>query len=259
MKPRVAIFDFGCCEGCQLQIVNLEEQILDLLGAVDVVMWREAMAEKAEEYDIAIIEGSITQEHEMERLRGIREKAKLLIAIGACAVTGGVNAIKNRFNLQEVSQYVYGENYELFPTIETRPLSAVVKVDAVVPGCPINRGEFVEVVKALLLGKKPVLPNNAVCVECKQKDNVCVFNEGQFCLGPVTRGGCTAICPSFGEGCTGCRGLVPEPNLHSHNQVLAEHGLQPDQIIRLFNIFGAAVSEVGCLESAITESTGGQR
>jgi len=258
MKPRVAIFDFGCCEGCQLQIVNLEEQILDLLGAVDVVTWREAMSEQSDPFDIALVEGSITREEEVERLQWIRDHAKVLVSIGACACIGGINCIKNRFDLEEVRRYVYGEHAELFDTMATRPLSTVVTVDAEVPGCPINRQELVETVKALLLGKKPALPTYAVCVECKRRNNVCVFDQGLVCLGPVSRAGCTAICPTYGNRCVGCRGLVPEPNLNSHREVLAQYGLATDDILRFFNLYGGCLPETGCLQSAM-EATGGPR
>jgi sulfhydrogenase subunit delta len=258
MKPRVAIFDFGCCEGCQLQIVNLEEQILDLLGVVDVVTWREAMTEQSDEFDIAIVEGSITREEEVPRLQWIRDHARILVAIGACAHIGGINCLKNRFDLEEVRRYVYGEHAEVFDTSPTRPVGAVVQVDAVVPGCPIDRQEFVEIVKDLLLGKKPQLPTYAVCVECKRKNNVCLFDKGMVCLGPVTRAGCGAICPSFGNSCEGCRGLVPDPNLNSHREVLAQYGLSVDEILRFVNLYGGCQPEIGCFQEAV-EATGGPR
>lgn len=249
MKPRIAIFDFGCCEGCQLQIVNLEEEILDLLGVVEVVTWREAMSEQSDEFDIALVEGSITREEEVPRLQWIRERAKTLVAIGACAHIGGINCLKNRFDLEEVRRAVYGEHAEWFDTFPTRPLEAVVKVDAAVPGCPINRQELLEVVKALLLGKKPALPTYAVCVECKRKNNICVFDRGMVCLGPITRAGCGAICPTFGNRCEGCRGLVPEPNLNSHREVLAQYGLGLDEIFRFVNLYGGCQAELASLQS----------
>ncbi len=258
MKPRVAVFDFGCCEGCQLQIVNLEERILDLLGVVDVVTWREAMSEQSDEFDIAMIEGSITREEEIARLQWIRDRAKILVALGACAHIGGVNCLKNRFDLGEVRQYVYGEDAKYFDTMATRAVGDVVKVDAVVPGCPINGEEFVEVVKALLLGKKLPLPTYAVCVQCKQKDNVCVFDKGLFCLGPVTRAGCGAICPSNGNSCEGCRGPVPDLNLNSHREVLAQYGLEVDEVLRFVNLYWGCLPEFDTLRSTL-ETTGGQQ
>ena len=257
MKPRVAIFDFGCCEGCQLQIVNLEEDIIGLLELVDVVTWREAMSEQSDDFDIAIVEGSITREDEVPRLQWIRNQAKILVALGACAHIGGINCIKNRFDLEEVRRYVYGAHAEAFDTAPTRPIGAVVPVDVVVPGCPINRAELVQIIQSLLQGKSPTLPTYSVCVECKRKDNVCLFDQGMVCLGPVIRAGCGAICPSFGNSCEGCRGLVPEPNLNSHGEVLAQYGLTVDEILRFVNLYGGCQHEIDCFESA-TEARGGK-
>jgi len=238
MKPKIAIFDFGGCEGCQLQVVNLEEQLLDLVGLVDVRQWREAMSEHADDYDIALVEGSITRAGEIPRLEAIRKQAKVLVAIGACAHTGGINAMKNRMPMQAALETVYGDKAAWFDTIPTRPLSAVVPVDFAVPGCPIDRAELVEVVKALLLGKAPTLPTYPVCVQCKMAENVCAFDRGLTCMGPVTRAGCGAICPSNGNRCLGCRGLVPEPNVNAHKEVLAEHGRTVEGILAEYRLFG---------------------
>ena len=237
MKPKIAIFDFGCCEGCQLQVVNLEEQILDLLGLVDVRQWREAMSEHADDYDIALVEGSITRESEIPRLQAIRKQAKVLVAIGACAHTGGVNAMKNNAPMDQALRTVYGDKAGWFDTIPTRPLSAVVPVDFAIPGCPIDRSELLEVVKALLMGKTPTLPTYPVCVQCKMAENTCVFDLGLTCMGPVTRAGCKAICPSNGNRCLGCRGLVPEPNANAHKEVLAEHGRTVEDILAEYRMF----------------------
>jgi len=239
MKPKIAIFDFGGCEGCQLQIVNLEEQLLDLVGLVDVRQWREAMSEHADDYDIALVEGSITRAGEIPRLEAIRKQAKVLVAIGACAHTGGINAMKNRMPMQQALETVYGDKAAWFDTIPTRPLSAVVPVDFAIPGCPIDRGELLEVVKALLLGKAPTLPTYPVCVQCKMAENVCAFDRGLTCMGPVTRAGCGALCPSNGSRCLGCRGLVPEPAVNAHKEVLAEHGRTVEGILAEYRLFGS--------------------
>jgi len=237
MKPKVAIFDFGCCEGCQLQIVNLEEDILGVLGLVDVVAWREAVTGASDDYDIALVEGSITMESEIPRLQAIREKAKVLVALGACAHLGGINCLKNYMDQKEVGRYVYGSKAKWFPSIPARPLSAVVSVDLAIPGCPVDRKELAEVIKAVALGKKPPIPNYAVCVECQRKENVCVFDKGMTCLGPVTRAGCDAICPTYGDGCIGCRGLLDDVNTQSHKQVLQDHGLTVEQMLANFRLF----------------------
>ena len=241
MKPKIAIFDFGCCEGCQLQLVNLEEQLLDLIGLVDVRQWREAMSEHEDDYAIALVEGSITRESEIPRLQAIRKQAQVLVALGACAHTGGVNTMKNHMPMQQALDIVYGEHARWFDTIPARPLSAVVPVDAVVPGCPIDRAELLEIVKALLLGKAPTLPTYAVCVQCKMAENECVFDRGLTCMGPVTRAGCRAVCPSYGNRCLGCRGLVPDPNVNAHKDVLAEHGRTVEGILGEYSMFANQV------------------
>ena len=225
-KPRVAIFDFACCEGCQLQIVNLEEEILDLIGAVDVVEWREAMSEQSHEYDIAIVEGSITRPEDEERLEVIRSRAKVLIALGACATIGGVNKLKNRFDINDVKRCVYdgASNMAHLETSPTKALDEVVKVDYKVHGCPINNKEFAYIVRCLLMGNTPIIPTYPVCVECKMKGNPCRFEYGEICLGPITRAGCEAKCPSGGLWCYGCRGYVTNPNINAAQDIMKYYG-----------------------------------
>ena len=225
-KPRVAIFDFACCEGCQLQIVNLEEEILDLISVIQPVEWREAMSEQSEEYDIAIIEGSITRPEDEERVKKIRERAKILIALGACATMGGVNKLKNNFTMDDVGKCVYGKD-AASPHLATQPTKSVgevVKVDFCIHGCPITKSEFTYIVRCLALGKTPLIPNHPVCVECKMAGNVCRFEYGEICLGPITRAGCEAKCPSGGFWCYGCRGFVDDPNVNAARDVMEHYG-----------------------------------
>ena len=240
-KPRVAVFDFACCEGCQLQIVNLEEEILDLIGAVDVVEWREAMSEQSSEYDIAIIEGSITRPEDEKRLQLIRSKAKILIALGACAVIGGVNKLKNNFDLDEVKKCVYGIDSARphLNTEMTKAVDEVVQVDYKIHGCPIEGREFANIIRALLIGKKPEIPEYPVCVECKAKGNPCLWEYGQLCLGPVIRAGCDARCPSAGARCIGCRGYVDNPNVDAAKDVIEKYGLNIDDLQNKMILFGS--------------------
>ncbi len=237
MKPKIAFFDFASCEGCQLQVVNLEAEMLDVLGAVDIVQFREAMTEKSDDYAIAFVEGSITREKDIPRLQGIRKQASILVALGSCATIGGVNGLKNFQPLDEVRQYVYGEKAPWYETFPARPLDAVVPVDHYIYGCPIHKAEFLRVVQSLLLGKKPEIPSYPVCVECKRTGNVCVFDLGLTCLGPVTRAGCGAWCPTHRDSCAGCRGLVPHPNLNAEKEVLGKAGLTVDQAVNQFRLF----------------------
>lgn len=236
-KPRIAIFDFASCEGDQLQIVNLEEGILDILQLADIVTWREAMKEESDEYDIALIEGSCTRECDEERLLKIRKTAKIVVALGSCAAIGGINCLKNYQDSNDVRKYVYGDKADLFETYAARPLDAVIKVDYYIPQCPINKKEFLYVMKSLLTGNKPEFCNNPVCVECKMAGNVCVFEKGESCVGPVTRGGCEACCVSQGSICWGCRGPVNDPNTDSHKEVLEKYGMTVEQALGKFKIY----------------------
>ena len=236
-KPKVALFDFASCEGCQLTVIDALQTHLDLLDAVEIVQFREAMTEKGEDYQIAFVEGSCTRPSDEERLYRIREQADVVVALGACAHLGGINALKNLHPLEDIRRWVYGDKADWYETYEARPIGAVIEVDAFVPGCPIDREEFVKVVKALLLGKKPPIPDYPLCVECKLKENVCLYHVGKTCLGPVVRAGCGAICPTFGDGCEGCRGLIPNPNENAMKDVLAEVGLTVDDILARFTMF----------------------
>ncbi|MCE5185656.1 MAG: hypothetical protein LLF76_05975 [Planctomycetaceae bacterium] len=240
-KPRVAIFDFACCEGCQLQIVNLEEDILKLIDVVDVVEWREAMSEQSHEYDIAIIEGSITREEDEHRLEIIRSRAKILIALGACAVIGGVNKMKNNFDFNEVRQCVYGKDGQMqhLNTERTKAVDEVVQVDFKIPGCPINGAEFAQIIRSLLVGKKPFVPDYPVCVECKAKETICRYEYNQICLGPITRAGCGAPCPSAGWRCFGCRGMAENPNVDAAQEVMTLYGLTVDDLKQKMVLFNS--------------------
>ncbi len=238
-KPRVAIFDFACCEGCQLQIVNLEEEILNLIDLVDVVEWREAMSEQSHEYDIAIIEGSITREEDAKRLEVIRSRAKILIALGACATIGGVNRMKNNFDLDEVRECVYGEDgkMEHLNTEMTKAVDEVVEVDFKIHGCPITGTEFSQIIRSLLVGKAPFVPDYPVCVECKAKETICRYEYDEICLGPIIRAGCGAPCPSAGWRCFGCRGMVDNPNVEAAQEVMDKYGLTIDDLQQKLVLF----------------------
>ena len=247
MKPRVAIFDFSSCEGCQLQIANLEEQIIDLVEIVDVVSWREVMKEHSDDYDIAIIEGSIQRPMDELRLKDIRSKAKTIVALGVCAHTGCVQRMANAWSVDEVKKEVYGEvalfdfanivDNPFFDYNSVKALDEVIKVDVYIPGCPIDRNEFIQIITDLVMGKKPRLPNYPVCVECKKNENICVFELGRDCLGPVTRAGCNSACPNFGHGCEGCRGYLENPNMDSAKDVLKKYGVTVKEMMERFNMF----------------------
>lgn len=238
-KLRVGVFDFTGCEGCELNHLNFENQLLDILGHVEFVEWREAMDGRADELDVAFVEGSLSTPDCIQRIHVIRRKTRILVAIGACAVQGGVNGLKNIQPIEEVREEVYGEDKYLFPTLPALPLSSVVKVDFEVRGCPMTQEEFLKVFISLVMGKRPSQPDQAVCVECKLRENECVYDKGLICLGPVSRAGCGAICPTFGQYCTGCRGLVSEANLSAMREILVTHGLSADEAWKRLQLFNA--------------------
>ena len=220
--------------------LDLENHLLEILEHVDIVEFREAMDDKADAYDIAFIEGSISTPSCVERIHDIRRRAKILVALGSCASIGGINAMKNLQPIEDVRETVYGEDKYLFPTLPAMPVSAIVKVDYEIHGCPMSIPEFLVVFKALVMGKQPIKPDSPVCVECKLRENECLYDRGMVCLGPITRSGCDAICPSFGQFCTGCRGLVPDANKNAMLDILTDHGLslqEAEKRLLLFNSY----------------------
>jgi sulfhydrogenase subunit delta len=239
-KPRIAFFDFACCEGCQLQMANFGEGLLDILDAVDLVTFREVMSEKSDRYDVAVIEGSVTTPHDVERITHIRGIAKALIAYGSCATIGGVNGMKNNFALDDIRAYVYGASASLFPTIPTRAVHQVVKVDYTVHGCPIYPPEFVAVLKAALAGLPYAVPDYAVCAECKLNENVCMYDRGIACLGPITRAGCNSWCVNNGNICYGCRGTVSNPAEKGQMDILARYDIPLEWVLNKINMYNKA-------------------
>ncbi len=237
-RPKVAFFDFACCEGCQLQVANLGESLLGLLGSIDLVEFREVMSEKWDkDYDVAVIEGSITTREAEERIRKIRERSKVLIAYGSCATIGGVNGMKNSFALEDIRKYVYGKDYGNYDTVPTRAVHQVVPVDYFVNGCPIYPPEFVEVLKAVLMGVPYAVPDKSVCIECKYNENVCMYDRGITCLGPVTRAGCNSWCVNNGNICYGCRGMVSNPATNAMKQVLEMYKIPLDLIVNKMDMY----------------------
>lgn len=243
-KPRIAIFSMTGCEGCSLAILELENELLDLLGAVEIVNFREGMTERAWDIDIGFVDGAVSTPHDEEHARRFRESCKTLVAIGACACLGGINTLKNHQPQESYRSYVYGEQARFFGTTDARPLSAVVKVDYELPGCPMVREEFLRFVRTVLAGRPFRLPPYAVCVECKQAGNLCLYEQGQLCLGPITRAGCNAICPHYGSRCEACRGLLGDEALKTFMQNMREQYHAPlDRVLSSLRLYGAHQKE----------------
>lgn len=238
-KPKVGVFGITGCGGCQLEILNLEDYLLDLIGAVDIVHFTEAISEHSDTYEIALVEGSITTKHDIERIEHIGKVAKIIIAVGACACTGGLNCLKNLYGTEKAKELVYGDKKAWIDSIEVKPIDAYVKVDYYARGCPPNRFEIVDIIKSLIVGKKPEIPNYPVCIECKRLGNTCVYDLGMTCMGPISRAGCNARCPSSRAGCEACRGPIDDPNVNAQKDLLAQYGLTVEDIMENFNLYNA--------------------
>ena len=236
-RPKVAVFDFTCCEGCELQLANKESTLVPFLKAIDVVNFREVSSARGEDYDIAFIEGSVSRADEVERLKKIREKAKILVAFGTCACFGGVNKLKNAYDLADVNREVYGDKPK--ETMPVRAIKDVVKVDLEIPGCPVNKAEVERIVQCLMVGITFHFPEYPVCVECKQRFTSCLMEKGVLCLGTIARAGCDAPCPAGGLGCWGCRGPAPDPNYPEFFTFARERGFSDEEIKERMSFFGA--------------------
>jgi len=226
-KVKIAFFDFASCEGCQIELTNLGETFfMTLLDHVEIVEFREVMKERTTEtIDIAFVEGSFTREADRERLESIRKRSNMVVAYGACAAIGGINSLKNHQN--DYKECVYGKEKAPMPHLDSdlaRPISEAIKVDYMIRGCPMDKDEFMYIVSHLLHGKQPVIPNNPVCVECKMRETICWYQDGDHCLGIVSRAGCGAPCPAHGVPCEACRGLVDRFNEDLLVQILIEKG-----------------------------------
>lgn len=226
-KPKVGIYGLTGCAGDQLAILNCEDELLSICEALDIKSFPMAMTGCDEKcpLDIVFVEGSVVQPEEEEMLKKLRERAKLLIAIGTCAVWGGVQAMKNEIPREELKKQIYGPAGMIFKVSDARPLSSFVRVDLAIPGCPIEKEQLLRGLASLLHGDLPRLPTYAVCTECKIAEYPCLLVEkGQLCLGPITVAGCKAHCPGYGQACIGCRGPVEEANVASEVNVLKEKG-----------------------------------
>ena len=240
-RPKVAFFDLSCCEGCQLQVANMGEELLEILQLIDLVEFREIMSEKwLGRYDIAIVEGSVVNEESAQRVREIRRRSNILMAYGSCATIGGINAIKNLKPIKKLETAVYGDKGDWFPTGPARAVDELVKVDYYVHGCPIYPPEFIKVLKAALTGIPYPVPDHAVCVECRFNENICMYDKGVTCLGPITRAGCNSWCINSGNVCYGCRGMVSNPNKSGAQEVLERYDLKPELIANKMMMYNAA-------------------
>lgn len=240
-KPSLAVWKFASCDGCQLTLLDCEDELLAVADRLELAYFLEASsATVAGPYDLSLVEGSITTPEDAERIREVRRRSRFLVTIGACATAGGIQALRNFGDVEELIRIVYATPSFLSTLATSTPISDHVDVDFELRGCPIDRRQLLEVISAHLVGRAPVIPAHSVCVECKQKGNICTMvAHGTPCLGPVTQAGCGALCPTFNRGCYGCFGPAETPNTAAMTAALTAKGMSVDEIERLFHTFNA--------------------
>ncbi len=243
--PTLAVWKLTSCDGCQLTLLNCEDDLLPLVGRVRIKHFIEASsAVEAGPYDVSLVEGSVTTPEEAERVKEIRAQSRVLIVLGACATAGGIQALRNFADVEEFTSVVYAQPQHIATLARSTPVADHVPVDFELRGCPIDRRQLLEVLSAFLVGRKPDLPNDSVCTECKRRGIICVMvSEGIPCLGPVTHAGCGALCPAYRRGCFGCFGPVPRPNTDALVPQLRACGMTDVDVRRVFRTFTSAAPE----------------
>jgi sulfhydrogenase subunit delta len=240
-KPRIGVFKFASCDGCQLSLLDAEDHLLAVADAIEIAYFPEASRTMSKgPYDIALVEGSITTHHDAQRIQEIRRQSKKLVTIGACATSGGIQALRNWRDVDEFIRVVYASPKFISTLKLSTPIAEHVPVDFELRGCPINQYQLVELIAATLAGRRPNIPTYSVCIECKARETVCVaVARGTACLGPVTQAGCGAICPAFDRGCYGCYGPMDSANTASISKQFRVLGQTDPQISRAFRGFNA--------------------
>jgi coenzyme F420-reducing hydrogenase gamma subunit len=240
-RPKLAVWKFSSCDGCQLSLLDCEDELLAVAGAVEIANFPEASRALVEgPYDLSLVEGSITTPHDAERIQQVRRVSKFLVTIGACATAGGIQALRNWKDVKEFIRAVYATPAYISTLDKSTPIADHVKVDFELRGCPINKQQLVEVLSAFLHGRNPNTPPHSVCVECKLRGTVCVMvASGTPCLGPVTHAGCGAICPAYDRGCYGCYGPKENTNTVSLGVRWQQMGVTADNLVRAFRGFNA--------------------
>lgn len=242
MKPTLAVWKFSSCDGCQLTLLDCEDELLQIAETVDIAHFLEATRSTLPgPYDVSLVEGSVTTAEEVERIREIRANSRILVTIGACATAGGIQSLRNTLDHESLKAAVYPTPAFIEALDTSTPIADHVAVDHELRGCPIDKGQLLETITALLKGRKPAIPDDSQCTECKRAGTACVMvTRGVPCLGPVTRGGCGNLCPRIGRGCYGCFGPKEGANTAALAAELARHGTDRRTIRDLFGSFNAA-------------------
>ncbi|HTP16405.1 MAG TPA: oxidoreductase [Streptosporangiaceae bacterium] len=241
-RPKLAVWKFASCDGCQLTLLDCQDELLALAAEIDIAHFAEASSTaEPGPYDISLVEGSVTTPEDAARIQYVRDQSQTLITIGACATSGGIQALRNFADVAEFAAAVYARPDYLEVLGTSTPIADHVPVDFELRGCPIDKRQLLELISALLAGRKPGISPQSVCYECKRRGSTCVLvAHGTPCLGPVTQAGCGAICPAYGRGCYGCFGPVAAPNTASLIPRLRELGMSEDTVDRVFSTFNAA-------------------
>lgn len=244
-KPKLAVWKFASCDGCQLSLLDCEDELLALAGEIEIAYFVEATSGNVDgPYDLSLVEGSITTGHDAERIQRVRSSSKALVTIGACATAGGIQALRNFADVADFTRLVYASPEYVSTLATSTPISAHVRVDFELHGCPIDKRQLLEVISAFLRGRKPGIPSTSVCTECKRRGAVCVMvAHGTPCLGPVTHAGCGALCPAYNRGCYGCFGPKETPNTVSLTRQLKVLGMGDRGIERVFRTFNVEAFE----------------
>jgi sulfhydrogenase subunit delta len=244
-RPRLGVFKFASCDGCQLSLLAAEDQLLGIASKLEIAYFLEATSRiQPGPYDIALVEGSITTEHDAQRILQIRRDSKFLITIGACATSGGIQALRNWADCDEFVRSVYARPDYISTLTKSTAIAEHVKVDFELRGCPINQYQLIEVIQSILAGRQPRTPVHSVCLDCKRSGTVCVMvAQNTACLGPVTQAGCGAICPTYNRGCYGCFGPSKQANVVSISGHFAVEGMPREQIVRSLRGFNGHAAE----------------
>jgi len=240
-KPKLAVWKFASCDGCQLSLLDCEDELLAVADRVEIAYFPEASRATVKgPYDLSLVEGSITTPHDAERIHQVRRMSRFLVTIGACATAGGIQALRNFQDVREFTSLVYASPQYIETLKKSTPIDEHVPVDFELRGCPINKYQLLEVLNAFLNGRKPNIPDYSVCIECKRDGNVCLMvAHGTACLGPVTQAGCNALCPSYHRGCFGCYGPKERSNPSSLSERFLQMGWEHAEIVRAFRSFNA--------------------
>ena len=239
--PKLAVWKFASCDGCQLSLLDCEDELLAVAGRMDIAMFPEASSAVVKgPYDVSLVEGSITTEHDSARIHQVRKATKFLVTIGACATAGGIQALRNYADVKQYTTWVYAKPQYIKTLAKSTAIADHVSVDFELRGCPVNKYQLLEVISAFLNHRKPVTPAHSVCVECKLRGTVCVQVAHQVpCLGPVTQAGCGAICPAYRRGCYGCFGPKETPNPASLSDWWTKMGVSDAEILRAYRTFNS--------------------